>query len=125
MKKDKVKIQIHVKRLPLRNDAMFYYGKHIATIIKGNRKLFVESSGEMELYFSKRGVCYKNEILAKELLSRKTTDNRLIILWENDLIMLNNWFRIYEAATPNDEKIAGTYDGAMELAIKKINEAQK
>lgn len=121
MKNDKVKI--HIKRLPHRNDAMFYYGKHIATLTKGNRKLFVESAGEMELYFSKRGVCYKNEILAKELLSRKTTDDRLITLWENDLIMLNNWFRIYDEANPNDEKIAGTYDGAMELAIKTINEA--
>jgi hypothetical protein len=123
MKKDKVKIQIHIKRLPHRNDAMFYYGKHIATITKGNRKLFVESSGEMEAYFSKRGVCYKNEMLAKELLSRKTTDNRLVILWENDLIMMNNWFRIYDEVNPNDEKIAGTYDGAMELAVKRINEA--
>jgi hypothetical protein len=122
MKSDKVKIQIHVKRLPLRNDAMFYYGKHIATLTKGTRKIFIESAGEMQASFKENGVCYKNEMLAKELHSRKITDSKLSDIWEGDKIKLNNWFRIYDESKDCEVGIAGTYDGAIELAMERINE---
>jgi hypothetical protein len=123
MKSDKVKIQIHVKRLPCRNDAMFYYGKHIATLTKGTRKIFIESAGEMQASFKENGVCYKNEMLAKELRTRKITDSKLSDFWEDGKIKLNNWFRIYDELKDSEVGIAGTYDGAIELAIKRINEA--
>ncbi len=122
MKSDKVNIQIHVKRLPLRNDAMFYYGKHIATLTKGTRKIFIESAGEMQAYFKENGACYKNEMLAKELHSRKITDSKLSDIWEGDKIKLNNWFRIYDESKDREIGIAGTYDGAIELAMERINE---
>jgi hypothetical protein len=70
MAKDKMKIKIHLKKMPRKTDAMFYHDKHIATLTKGNRKIFVETSGEMKVAFSIDGQVYTGTELAKELINR-------------------------------------------------------
>jgi hypothetical protein len=119
---DKIKVKIHVKRLPRRNDAMFYYDQHIATVSKGHREIIVESSGEMQAYFTEKGDCYRNNMLAKELRSRGTTDRGLSTLGANDRIQMNNWFRLVDSEKGGEEEIAHTYDEAIELAKYRINE---
>lgn len=124
VKKDGIKVKLHVKRLPLRNDSMFYFNKHIATLTKGNRTVIVESAGEMKAYFKENGDCYQNEVLAKELKKRKTTDKGLTKIGSNDMIGLNNWFRIFSDNDPTrlDEEIAHTYDDAIETAKSLITD---
>jgi len=46
----------------------------------------------------------------------------LSVIWEDDKIKLNNWFRIYDESKDCEVGIAGTYDGAIELAMERINE---
>lgn len=124
MKTGETKIKIHVKRLPRRNDSMFYFGKHIATLTKGNQTIVVEASGEMQVYFSERkDDCYANAQLAKELRNRKITDRGLSKLGENDMIQMNNWFRIFSDNDPTDlhEDIAHTYDDAIALAKERLS----
>lgn len=116
MKKTDIKVKIHVKRQPRRNDAMFYYDKHIATVSKGARKLIVEASGEMTAAFTIDGEAYGNEDLAKQLKKRKTTDRGLSTMGSNDLIRLNNWFRIVDEDTNGEIGIVGTYDDAIQFA---------
>ena len=77
MATEKIKVKIHVKRKPRRNDSMFYFGKHIATVSKGKREIIIESAGEMRACFKENGDNYLNDMLAKELKSRKTTDRGL------------------------------------------------
>ncbi len=117
---DDVKIKLHVKKLPLRSDSMFYYGKHIATLTKGNRTVIVESAGEMEACFKNDGDNFMNEKLAQELKKRKTTDKGLKKI--DGMISMNNWFRILcdNDPTRHDEKIAHTYDEAIESAKSLI-----
>ena len=114
MAQEKIKIERHVKKLPNRTDSMFYYGQHIATLSIGERKVYVESSGEMQAYF-KENECYKNDMLSKELRSRGITDKKLAVLGSNDQILMNNWFRIVEEGA-DDEEIAHSYDEAIETA---------
>ena len=118
-----MKIKIHTKRLPRRNDSMFYYGKHIATLTKEGRKIFVESAGEMQAAFKENGECYLNTDLAKQLKKRKTTDRGLSSIGSNDLIHMNNWFRIKEEGqeSNDDEIIAHTYDDAIEIAKQVLD----
>jgi hypothetical protein len=114
--KDEVKVKIHTKRLPRRNDAMFYYGKHIATVSNGKRKLIVEASGEMTAAFTMDGEAYGNEDLAKQFKKRGTTDRGLATMGTNDLVFLNNWFRIVDAENDGEIGIVGTYDDAIQFA---------
>lgn len=116
-----VKVKIHVKRLPRRNEAMFYFRQHIATITKGHRNIFVESAGEMKAYFTENGDCYHNDMLAKELRSRKTTDRGLSTLGSNDQILMNNWFSLYDESKGGEAEIAHTYDDAIAQAKELIN----
>ena len=117
IKNKNMKIKIHTKRLPRRNDSMFYYGKHIATLTKGDVKLYVESAGEMKAAFKENGECYSNEDLAKQLKKRRTTDRGLSAIGVRDLILNNNWLRIINETSGGDEMgICGTYDDAIEYA---------
>jgi hypothetical protein len=118
----KVKVKIHVKREPRRNDAMFYFDRHIATVSKGKRKILVESSGEMQASFSENGDSYRNEMLAKELRSRRTTDRKLSTMGGSDLIQMSNWFRLVDTEKGGEEEIAHTYDDAVALAKMRIEE---
>ena len=112
-----MKIKIHTKRLPRRNDSMFYYGKHIATLTKGDVKLYVESAGEIKAAFKENGECYSNEALDKQLKKRKTTDRGLSTLGLNDLILNNNWVRIINETSGGDEEgIVCNYDDAIQYA---------
>ena len=94
---------------------MFYFGKHIATISNEETKIFIESAGEMRAAFKIDGDSYQGEILAKELKSRGTTDRGLSSIGNNDLIQMNNWFRIMDE-NETMEQIAHTYDDAIRLA---------
>ena len=119
-----VKVEIHEPRLPRRNDSMFYFRKHIATISKGHKKIIVESSGEMQAAFKMNSDSLQNEQLAKELKKRGTTDRGLSTMGSNDLIQMNNWFRLWveENGVYQEEEIAHTYDDAIALAKQIINE---
>lgn len=114
----KVKVKIHVKRQPRRNDSMFYFGKHIATVTVGRRVIAVESAGEMRACFTEDGDNFLNEQLAKELKSRGTTDRGLSSIGKNDFITLNNWFRLTDLETERELGIAHTYDDAIALATE-------
>jgi hypothetical protein len=116
---NKVTVDIHVKRKPGKNDSMFYFGEHIATIKKGEKTFYVESAGEMKAYFSEKGDCYQNEQLAKELEARKITDRTLSRLGEKDQILMNNWFRISDD-NGNEISIAHTHSGAIHNAKELI-----
>lgn len=117
---DDVKVKIHVKRQPRRNDAMFYYGKHIATVSKGHRNLFIESSGEMEGRLKDNGKLLLNEGFYRAIKRKKLTDKGLGKL--QDLITMNNWFRITDSETNGEVGIIGTYDDAIQLAKDTLNE---
>jgi hypothetical protein len=117
----KISVKLHVKRKPRRNDSMFYYGQHIATVKAGLKTIIVESSGEMKAYFDEKGDVYEGYMLAKELKSRNMTDRGLSTLGQKDMILMNNWFRIFSVNDPVDlnEEIAHTYDEAIEIARQK------
>lgn len=111
-----VQVDIHVKRKPYRNDAMFYYGKHIATVSNAKRTLIVESAGEMEAAFSSTGNLYANEKLAKQLVAHGITDKKLGALGMEDLIRMNNWFRIIDADSDEEMGIMHNHDDAIAYA---------
>jgi hypothetical protein len=120
---ENIKVDIHVERLPRRNDSMFYYDKHIATITKGHTKVIVESAGEMRAFFDEKGDCYQNDMLAKELESRGTTDRSLSTLGKNDQIQMNNWFRLWVTENDvfvNNDEITHTYDDAIKMGKEFI-----
>ena len=116
---NKTTVDIHVKRKPGKNDSMFYFGQHIATVKKGSKTFYVESAGEMKAYFDEKGDCYQNEQLAKELDSRNVTDRKLSRLGEKDQILMNNWFRISDDAG-KEIAIAHTHSGAVHIAKELI-----
>jgi len=118
----KIKVIQHVKRKPYKNDSMFYFGKHIATVTDGIYTIIVESAGEMRAAFSENGKAYQNEDLAKQLSARGYTDKKLNKIGSNDLISLNNWFRIFSDNDPTDlhEDIAHNYDDAIALAKERL-----
>ena len=118
------KIKIHVKKLPRRNDSMFYHGKHIASLTKGNQTIVVEATGEMLMYFSQsKDDRYEGQKLARELRNRKITDRGLAKFRNDDMIQMNNWFRIFSDNDPVDlhEDIAHTYDDAISIAKNRLN----
>jgi hypothetical protein len=111
-----IHVELHTKRLPYKTDSMFYYGKHIATVSNEKRTLIVESAGEMRAAFSVDGNSYQNEDLAKQLKRRKITNSGLGKLGMDDLIQMNNWFRIIDADTDEEMGIAHNYDDAITVA---------
>lgn len=119
---EKVKKEIHVKRLPHRNDSMFYFGKHIATFKKGHREIFVESAGEMKAALKEGGKNFEGKDLLRQLTHHKITDRGLGEMSVNDLIINNNWFRLFDTEKGGEEEIAHTYDDAIKLAKQRINE---
>ncbi len=113
-------VTLNVLREKFKNDSMHYFGKQIATIEKDGKKLIVESAGEMKAYFKENGECFQNEDLAKEMRKRGTTDRQLSVLGRNDMISLNNWFRISDDSTGYEMGIAHTFDDAIALAKSLI-----
>lgn len=113
-------VTLHTVRQKFKNDSMHYFDEHIATVEKNNRKLIIESAGEMRACFSESGDCFQNEMLKKELRSRGTTDRQLSKLGRNDMILMNNWFRITDDATGEELGIAHTFDDSISLAKQLI-----
>lgn len=113
-------VTLHTIREKYKNDSMHYFGQHIATVEKNNKKLIIESAGEMKAYFEEDGRCYQNEDLAKEMRKRGTTDRQLSKLGRNDMIGMNNWFRIVSEDGSGKEEIAHTFDDAIRFAKQLI-----
>lgn len=113
-------VTLHTLRQKFKNDSMHYFGQHIATVTKNKRKLIVESAGEMKAYFEENGDCFQNEDLRTEMYKRGTTDRQLSALGRNDMIGLNNWFRIMDDATGEEIGIAHTFDDSISFAKQLI-----
>lgn len=118
-------ILIHVPRKKNRNDAMFYYGQHIATCEIAGRKLVVEAAGEMVAAFTEDGEVFANSYLAKELEARGYGDKALDKLGINGLIRNNNWFRIIWQDGDDEFAIVHTYDDAINTLKNIVNTNSK
>ncbi len=115
----KAKVIIHKKKQKGRNDSAFYFGKHIATVIKGNEKLFIESQGEMEMSFSDRGKTYSNKELLKQLQKRQMTDRDLRKY--DDRVNMSNWFVIRNESESIFDISTTTYTNAIKSAKELLN----
>ncbi len=87
-----IKGVIHTRKQKGRNDSVFYYGKHIATITNGIETLFVESQGEIEMSLAENGKTYANKDLLKQLQKRRFTDKELKKC--SNYVNMGNWFVI-------------------------------
>jgi hypothetical protein len=103
-------ITIHVKRQPHRNEAQFYYGKHILTGEVAGKKIIVESAGEMRATLpNEERLTFSGDDLLRQLNERGYKDRQLeYLVWD-----LNNWFRIIDEDGEDDIAIVNTYDDAL------------
>lgn len=124
MNNKRPQVSIHVKRKAGRNDSMFYYDKHIATVKHGLKTIIVESCGEMEASLVIDGKQYYGKELSAQLTKRQIKDRQLNKIGSNDLISMNNWFRIFSDNDPVDteEEIVHTYDDAIRMAKIKAKQ---
>lgn len=119
---DEVKIEYHVARESRRDSAMFYFGKHIATVSKGHRKIYVESAGEMKAALAENSKNFSGKDLLAQLNHNKVTDRGIGTMAVNDLIIMNNWFRLFDTESGGGEEIIShNYSDAIKQAKELIN----
>jgi hypothetical protein len=114
-----------------RQDSLWYYGKQIATVRKGDKTFIVESTGEQRIYVDKSGLgdfedCgrYDNEFATKKCKNAGLFDDDLN---NSDKVHfeMNSWFAIREldaeGNATDDVAICDSYDEAIALAEKEMN----
>ena len=107
-----------------KDDAFWYYGCEIAIIEFNNRKLIVESRGEIRVQFDENGEVFRNDRAIEEAEDRNFNDMSLIGISDFDGFHNNNWFVICELDTTNnigdDLEISHSYDEARKGAEEMI-----
>lgn len=100
-----------------RDDAVFYYGKEIAKIqIPNGKKLYLESRGELEILTDNGKV--KGVKALEWLKDNKHNDTTINDLYNDDKIIMSNWFAIIEVdingeTISDDLVLHGTYDDSL------------
>lgn len=125
---DFVTVLIHVPMISRRKrDAFWYYGKHIATVQKGDVKLNIVSNGEIRVSFKVYGNQFTNEQAVAEATRLRLGDKMLNALDDHNGWSNSNWFTIEQVdkdgnVIADDLAIQHYYDDAIakakEIAIK-------
>lgn len=101
-----------------REDAVFYYNKDIAKIeIPNGKKLYLESRGKLEILTDNGKVKGINAL--EWLNDNNVNDSKLNKLYDEDKILLSNWFVIVEVdingeTISDDLVLDGTYTEALD-----------
>lgn len=125
-----IKVEILVEKMSESlNEPFWYYGEDIARVqFPNGKKLYAESRGELQVRFEENGTRFIGDNAVTEAINLGLTDKDILDLYENDLVILNNWFEIVlvdiEGNLIGDESgMATTYDEAIEL-LKEIGKEQ-
>jgi hypothetical protein len=128
---NEVTVLIHVPMISRRKrDAFWYYGKHIATVKKGDVELHIVSNGEIRVSFKPYGNQFTNEMAVKKATRLKLGDKMLADISEHDGWSNNNWLTIEQVdkkgkVIATDLGIEHYYDDAIAKAKKVAMELTK
>lgn len=111
-------LEIITPKLDNREDAIFYYSKEIAKVqLPNGKKLYLESRGELEIITPNGKVKGSNAL--DWLLDNQYTEEDLNDLYEDDSVVMSNWFVIVEVdingeTISDDLVLNGTYTEALD-----------
>lgn len=125
-----IKVEILVEKISDNlNDPFWYYGEDIARVqFPNGKKLYAESRGELQVRFEENGTRFIGDNAVTEAINLGLTDEGIADLYENDLVILNNWFEIIMIDI-NGEPIgdelgtASSYDDAIKM-LEEVGKEQ-
>lgn len=111
-----------------KQDAFWYYDKHIASItLSDGNELILESRGCIEVTFPEKNKTLHNDDAVTEAYNLNYFDSDIKKLNNNSHFAFTNWFEVMELTAEGDEVIgqisqmAGSYDTAIKTLIEVAN----